>query len=62
MCDVHVHGIIHFFVGGLGFSAKEIGLSLAVAGGVLLPIGLVLYPLVRRIAEANTPNIHCLTL
>lgn len=53
---MHACGIIYFFVGGLGFSAKEIGLSLAVAGGVLLPIGLVLYPLVRRIAEANTPT------
>eukprot|EP00731_Ephydatia_muelleri_P025325 Em0017g408a len=46
---------------GLGFSAKEIGLSLAVAGGVLLPIGLVLYPLLeRKFRSINTFHMNAI--
>ncbi len=38
-CDVYI-------AGGLGFSLREIGLALTIAGVVFLPFSLFLYPLV----------------
>ena len=51
-------------IGGLGFSLKEIGISLTVAGVLMLPMTMCAFPLVRccNILYYHFYNTHAISL
>ena len=56
----HQHTCIQFivYVGGLGLSLNVIGITLTVSSALLLPIGLVIFPLVS-VYNDSIPYIPC---